>query len=126
MGTVVEGLQTHANTVTLSECQMFSVSLRFTPGAALLTEKKSGPTAADVEAIKNAIANATSLAEVERLKGLLQSGHIPGRELRSGAPDMEEEEEEVQEEMQESVPMYEEAEDGGDDDMQEDVHMNGS
>ncbi len=36
------------------------------------------------------------------------------------------EEEEVQEEMQESVPMYEEAEDGGDDDMQEDVHMNGS
>ncbi len=52
VGTVVEGLQTHANAVTLSECQMFSVSLRFTPGAALLTEKKSGPTAADVEAIK--------------------------------------------------------------------------
>ncbi len=34
--------------------------------------------------VQNAIANATSLAEVERLKGLLQSGHIPGRELRSG------------------------------------------
>uniref|UniRef100_A0A9J7YN16 Small nuclear ribonucleoprotein polypeptide A' n=2 Tax=Cyprinus carpio TaxID=7962 RepID=A0A9J7YN16_CYPCA len=56
----------------------------FTPGAALQTEMKTGPSAADVEAIKNAIANATSLAEVERLKGLLQSGHIPGRELRSG------------------------------------------
>uniref|UniRef100_A0A672SDD4 U2 small nuclear ribonucleoprotein A'-like n=1 Tax=Sinocyclocheilus grahami TaxID=75366 RepID=A0A672SDD4_SINGR len=56
----------------------------FTPGAALQTEKKTGPSAADVEAIKNAIANATSLAEVERLKGLLQSGQIPGRELRSG------------------------------------------
>uniref|UniRef100_A0A672SBA6 U2 small nuclear ribonucleoprotein A'-like n=2 Tax=Sinocyclocheilus grahami TaxID=75366 RepID=A0A672SBA6_SINGR len=103
----------------------------FTPGAALQTEKKTGPSAADVEAIKNAIANATSLAEVERLKGLLQSGQIPGRELRSGACDMVEEEEEVQEEMQESVPMYEDMQgaeghnpDG--DDMQEDMHMSGS
>ncbi|XP_016346330.1 U2 small nuclear ribonucleoprotein A'-like [Sinocyclocheilus anshuiensis] len=103
----------------------------FTPGAALQTEKKTGPSAADVEAIKNAIANATSLAEVERLKGLLQSGQIPGRELRSGACDMVEEEEEVQEEMQESVPMYEDMQgaeghnpDG--DEMQEDMHMSGS
>lgn len=31
-----------------------------------------------------AIANATSLAEVERLKGMLQSGQIPGRENRQG------------------------------------------
>lgn len=31
-----------------------------------------------------AIANATSLAEVERLKGMLQSGQIPGRESRQG------------------------------------------
>uniref|UniRef100_A0A673NPA3 U2 small nuclear ribonucleoprotein A'-like n=1 Tax=Sinocyclocheilus rhinocerous TaxID=307959 RepID=A0A673NPA3_9TELE len=52
----------------------------FTPGAALQIEK-TGPSAADVEAIKNAIANATSLAEVERLKGLLQAGQIPGREF---------------------------------------------
>ncbi|XP_042583252.1 U2 small nuclear ribonucleoprotein A' [Cyprinus carpio] len=103
----------------------------FTPGAALQTEKKTGPSPADVEAIKNAIANATSLAEVERLKGLLQSGQIPGRELRAGASDMVEEEEEVQEEMQESVPMYvdmqgAEGENPDNDDMQEDVHMNGS
>ncbi|KTG06203.1 hypothetical protein cypCar_00016415 [Cyprinus carpio] len=81
--------------------------------------------------MKNAIANATSLAEVERLKGLLQSGQIPGRELRAGASDMVEEEEEVQEEMQESVPMYvdmqgAEGENPDNDDMQEDVHMNGS
>lgn len=34
--------------------------------------------------IQNAIANASTLAEVERLKGLLQSGQIPGRERRSG------------------------------------------
>lgn len=31
-----------------------------------------------------AIANATSLAEVERLKGMLQAGQIPGREGRQG------------------------------------------
>ncbi|KTF87569.1 hypothetical protein cypCar_00039887, partial [Cyprinus carpio] len=78
--------------------------------------------------MKNAIANATSLAEVERLKGLLQSGHIPGRELRSGAPNMVEEEEE---EMQETEPMCEETqgaegENGDTDDLQGDVHMNGS
>ncbi|KAK9971411.1 hypothetical protein ABG768_024778 [Culter alburnus] len=108
----------------------------FTPGAGLQTEKKMGPSAADVEAIKNAIANATSLAEVERLKGLLQSGQIPGRELRSGAANMveeeEEEEEEIQEEMQESVPMFEDMQsmreegENGDDVMQEDMHVNGS
>lgn len=33
---------------------------------------------------QNAIANASSLAEVERLKGMLQAGQIPGRELRQG------------------------------------------
>nr|KAF6268096.1 small nuclear ribonucleoprotein polypeptide A' [Pipistrellus kuhlii] len=34
--------------------------------------------------LKNAIASASTLAEVERLKGLLQSGQIPGRERRAG------------------------------------------
>lgn len=34
--------------------------------------------------LQNAIANASTLAEVERLKGLLQAGQIPGRERRSG------------------------------------------
>lgn len=33
---------------------------------------------------QTAIANATTLAEVERLKGLLQAGQIPGRERKSG------------------------------------------
>ncbi|KAM8888139.1 U2 small nuclear ribonucleoprotein A' [Synchiropus picturatus] len=70
----------------------------FTPGAAQqLEKKKTGPSYSDVEAIKNAIANASSLAEVERLKGMLQAGQIPGRDLR-GAGDMVEEEEEEQEE----------------------------
>ncbi|KAL1007476.1 hypothetical protein UPYG_G00087290 [Umbra pygmaea] len=71
----------------------------FTPGAAVqqLEKKKMGPSPADVEAIKNAIANASSLAEVERLKGLLQAGQIPGREIRHGAPEMVEEEEETEE-----------------------------
>ena len=67
--------------------------LSFNPGAGLPTDKKKGgPSAGDVEAIKNAIANASTLAEVERLKGLLQSGQIPGRERRSGPSDEGEEE----------------------------------
>lgn len=37
-----------------------------------------------VFAFQNAIANASSLAEVERLKGMLQAGQIPGRDLRQG------------------------------------------
>ncbi|XP_007452521.1 PREDICTED: U2 small nuclear ribonucleoprotein A'-like [Lipotes vexillifer] len=71
-------------------------SKTFNPGAGLPTDKKKGgPSPGDVEAIKNAIAglpwwrrgNASTLAEVERLKGLLQSGQIPGRERRSGPTD---------------------------------------
>ena len=42
--------------------------------------------------LQNAIANASTLAEVERLKGLLQSGQIPGRERRLGPTDDGEEE----------------------------------
>lgn len=88
-------------------------------------EKKTGPSAAEVEAIKNAIANATSLAEVERLKGLLQAGQIPGRDLRSGTDNMVEEEDE-EEEMSESVPMFEDIQGENDEDMQDEMHVNGS
>ncbi|KAJ1179478.1 hypothetical protein NDU88_004712 [Pleurodeles waltl] len=57
----------------------------FNPGASLPTDKKKvGPTPGDVEAIKNAIASASTLAEVDRLKGLLQSGQIPGKEKKPG------------------------------------------
>uniref|UniRef100_A0A3B4YMW6 Small nuclear ribonucleoprotein polypeptide A' n=1 Tax=Seriola lalandi dorsalis TaxID=1841481 RepID=A0A3B4YMW6_SERLL len=76
----------------------------FTPGvAAQLEKKRTGPSQADVEAVKNAIANASSLAEVERLKGMLQAGQIPGRDLRQG--------------------QYQEEED---EDMEEEPHVNGS
>ncbi|KAJ6662934.1 hypothetical protein lerEdw1_011138 [Lerista edwardsae] len=65
----------------------------FNPGAGLPTDKKkAGPSPGDVEAIKNAIANATTLAEVERLKGLLQAGQIPGRDRKAGPSDETEEE----------------------------------
>uniref|UniRef100_A0A3Q2QZC6 Small nuclear ribonucleoprotein polypeptide A' n=1 Tax=Fundulus heteroclitus TaxID=8078 RepID=A0A3Q2QZC6_FUNHE len=58
-------------------------SKTFTPGVAAQPEKRrTGPSQADVEAIKHAIANASSLAEVERLKGMLQAGQIPGRDPR--------------------------------------------
>uniref|UniRef100_A0A8C6L7Z6 Small nuclear ribonucleoprotein polypeptide A' n=1 Tax=Nothobranchius furzeri TaxID=105023 RepID=A0A8C6L7Z6_NOTFU len=56
----------------------------FTPGVSAQPEKKSGPSQADVEAIKNAITNASSLAEVERLTGMLQAGQIPGRDAQQG------------------------------------------
>ncbi|XP_019475110.1 U2 small nuclear ribonucleoprotein A' [Meleagris gallopavo] len=71
-------------------------SKTFNPGAGLPTDKKkAGPSPGDVEAIKTAIANASTLAEVERLKGLLQAGQIPGRERKPGsAEDAEEEMEE--------------------------------
>uniref|UniRef100_A0A8C5M302 Small nuclear ribonucleoprotein polypeptide A' n=1 Tax=Leptobrachium leishanense TaxID=445787 RepID=A0A8C5M302_9ANUR len=73
-------------------------SKTFIPGAGLPTEKKkSGPTPAEIEAIKNAIVNATTLAEVERLKGLLQSGQIPGKDRVPGTS------EEADEEMEEEV-----------------------
>ncbi|XP_053573565.1 U2 small nuclear ribonucleoprotein A' [Bombina bombina] len=73
-------------------------SKTFTPGAGLPVEKKKlGPSPGDVEAIKNAIANATTLAEVERLKGLLQSGQIPGADVVTGTS------EDVEEEMEEDI-----------------------
>ncbi|XP_033960860.1 U2 small nuclear ribonucleoprotein A' [Pseudochaenichthys georgianus] len=83
----------------------------FTPGGPAQPEKKrSGPSQADVEAIKNAIANASSLAEVERLKGMLQAGQIPGRDPRQAGTVEEEEEEEEEEEQQEQQEEEEEEE----------------
>lgn len=114
---------------------MRCVPFSFTPGVAAQPEKKrTGPSQADVDAIKNAIANASSLAEVERLKGMLQAGQIPGRDLRQGMAAMVEEEEEEGE----TEPM--EAHVGGssgeemnegdqvedDEEMDEESHVNGS
>ncbi|XP_078386626.1 U2 small nuclear ribonucleoprotein A' isoform X2 [Cetorhinus maximus] len=42
--------------------------------------------------LKNAIANASTLAEVEKLKGMLQAGQIPGRDRKAGPADEVEEE----------------------------------
>ncbi|KAM9860773.1 U2 small nuclear ribonucleoprotein A' [Aulostomus maculatus] len=110
----------------------------FTPGvAAQLEKKRAGPSQADVEAIKNAIANASSLAEVERLKGMLQAGQIPGRDLRQGQAGVEEEEEEEEVERDNMVPMEahmgvgagDEMDEGAEDeveDMEEEPPVNGS
>ncbi|KAM8762126.1 U2 small nuclear ribonucleoprotein A' [Acanthopagrus schlegelii] len=111
----------------------------FTPGvAAQLEKKRTGPSQADVEAIKNAIANASSLAEVERLKGMLQAGQIPGRDLRQGPAGIVEEEEEEEEEEEDGAQMdahmdggtEEETNEGDqeedDADMDVESHVNGS
>ncbi|XP_028333119.1 U2 small nuclear ribonucleoprotein A' [Gouania willdenowi] len=105
----------------------------FTPGVPTQPEK-SGPSQADVEAIKNAIVNASSLAEVERLRGMLQAGQIPGRDLRQGPAGMVEEEEEADGSatMEEhgagasGEDMNEEDQGGADEDMNEEHQVNGS
>ncbi|XP_047436260.1 U2 small nuclear ribonucleoprotein A' [Mugil cephalus] len=111
-------------------------SKTFTPGEAAQPEKKrTGPSQADVEAIKNAIANASSLAEVERLKGMLQAGQIPGRELRQGQAEMVEEEEEEEGDAAQmdthmgggsGEEMNEGDQEEDQDDMDEEPHINGS
>ncbi|GFT86632.1 u2 small nuclear ribonucleoprotein A' [Nephila pilipes] len=61
-------------------------SRTFVPGAnvpSTSAEKPSGPTVADVEAIREAIKNATTLEEVERLKQMLKTGQIPRKEVAS-------------------------------------------
>ncbi|XP_069567561.1 U2 small nuclear ribonucleoprotein A' [Brachyistius frenatus] len=111
----------------------------FTPGVPAQPEKKkAGPSQADVEAIKNAIANASSLAEVERLKGMLQAGQIPGRDLTQGTDVMVEEEEEEEEEeegeeeeggtaqMEEHMDQEQMDERQDDEVMDEEPHVNGS
>ncbi|XP_061669434.1 U2 small nuclear ribonucleoprotein A' [Syngnathoides biaculeatus] len=101
-------------------------SKTFTPGmAAQLEKKRTGPSYADVQAIKNAIAKATSLAEVERLKGMLQAGHIPGRELAADGAAEEEEDEEEEEEAGHASQMDTQMEDDQED-MEQGVHINGS
>ncbi|CAB3366137.1 Hypothetical predicted protein [Cloeon dipterum] len=66
--------------------------------------KKHGPSQEEMRAIREAIAKATSLEEVERLNRLLQAGQIPGRiaqnnveEIQEGNQEGEEEEEEEEE-----------------------------
>ncbi|KAH9492512.1 U2 small nuclear ribonucleoprotein A' [Bulinus truncatus] len=77
----------------------------FTPGEKLPTVKpvSTGPSKEDVAAIRKAIANAQTLAEIERLNQMLKSGQIPGqddlqkrdeRDDRRSRQSQEEEEEE--------------------------------
>ncbi|XP_019935175.1 U2 small nuclear ribonucleoprotein A' [Paralichthys olivaceus] len=108
----------------------------FTPGVpAQLEKKRTGPSQADVEAVKNAIANASSLAEVERLKGMLQAGQIPGRDQRQGPGGMVKEEEEEEEEDTEQMEtpvggdageQMNERDQEDDEAMDEEPHVNGS
>ncbi|KAG8252589.1 U2 small nuclear ribonucleoprotein A' [Homalodisca vitripennis] len=52
----------------------------FVPGAGLPEPKKpTGPSAEELWKIREAISNASSLEEVERLNRLLQAGQIPGK-----------------------------------------------
>lgn len=95
----------------------------FVPGAGLENQKERvpGATPADMQAIREAIKNATSLQEVERLTKMLQAGQIPngssftqisnGNGHGHGQDEVEEteeddEEQQQQEEMQHQQQMH--------------------
>lgn len=69
-------------------------SKTFVPGEKLV--EKTGPSKEDIELIKNAIAKAKTLDEVERLNQMLKTGHIPGKEIRRLRGEVVEEEEEME------------------------------
>ncbi|CAL1270059.1 unnamed protein product [Larinioides sclopetarius] len=78
------------------EQEIVKRSRTFVPGGNLpdaTPEKPSGPTASDVEAIREAIKNATTLEEVERLKQMLKSGQIPRKDAVAVSQNQDEEEE---------------------------------
>ncbi|XP_064624732.1 U2 small nuclear ribonucleoprotein A'-like [Lineus longissimus] len=70
----------------------------FVPGAGIPEKKQqpTGPTKEEVDAIKAAIANASTLEEVEKLNMMLRSGQIPGQ-FKKGVVNDAEEVEEVEE-----------------------------
>ncbi|XP_071489775.1 U2 small nuclear ribonucleoprotein A'-like [Diadema antillarum] len=95
-------------------------SRTFVPGAGLPTEQKTGPSPEDIAAIKAAIAKAESFEEVERLKQLLQSGQVPGKDdaagkkkaQAEGGEEEEEEEEDAGEPMDEGQPQQQQLTNG--------------
>jgi len=52
----------------------------FVPGQGIPEAVAAGPTPDELQAIKDAIARASSLEEIERLNQMLKSGQIPGKE----------------------------------------------
>ncbi|KAL5016245.1 hypothetical protein ScPMuIL_005834 [Solemya velum] len=74
-------------------------SKTFTPGEKLPVKRAAGPTKEEIDAIKQAIANAKTLEEVERLNNMLKTGQIPGKEIKK----IKNETEEVEEEMETTV-----------------------
>lgn len=64
-------------------CAVYTICFQFKflceAGRLLIIEKITGPSAEELWKIREAIASASSLEEVERLNRLLQSGQIPGK-----------------------------------------------
>lgn len=82
-------------------------SKTFVPGEKLPDKKAApgGPSKEDIDAIKQAIARATTLEEVERLNQMLRSGQVPSSKVSRPSPtaaggDVEEEEDEEEEMME--------------------------
>ncbi|PVD23776.1 hypothetical protein C0Q70_17050 [Pomacea canaliculata] len=110
-------------------------SKTFVPGEDLPEKRAtpSGPSKEDIEAIKQAIARASTLEEVERLKQLLLSGQIPSNKPASnpqatGGEEEEEEDEEIEEEKtmdmqedQDEKPSFQKEEEAEEEDDDEDM-----
>lgn len=104
-------------------------SKTFVPGEKLPDKQAaapSGPSKEDIDAIKQAIAKATTLEEVERLNQMLRSGQIPSSKPAKPAPsasaaDVEEEEEdEDEEQMERNEPETADSPNYGDDNPDDD------
>lgn len=75
----------------LLEKEILRKSKTFVPGAELDAGKPKGPSPAEIMAIKEAIAKASSLEEIEHLNQLLKSGQMP--ETMRKAPQIQDSEE---------------------------------
>lgn len=68
----------------LLEKEIVRKAKTFVPGGELPdTSKPKGPSPAEIQAIKEAIAKASSLEEIEQLNQLLKTGQVPAKEQRS-------------------------------------------
>lgn len=65
----------------------------FTPGekVKISPPKPAGPSVAEIARIRDAIAGAKSLEEVQRLEAMLRAGQLPGQTVTNGAVEEEEE-----------------------------------
>lgn len=98
-------------------------SKTFVPGEKLPDKQTAagGPSKEDIDAIKRAVANATTLEEVERLNQMLRSGQIPSSKGDKSAQPTDNEQEEMEEEEEEEEEVEKDDEGEGKEEMEEEA-----